>query len=50
VHLSGVQKSFGQTRAVDGIDLRNYLSSSIAKTGSRNRVEALRIAEQSGWL
>jgi DNA-binding CsgD family transcriptional regulator len=26
------------------------LSSSIAKTGSRNRVEALRIAEQSGWL
>jgi two-component system, NarL family, response regulator DesR len=30
--------------------VRNYLSSSIAKTGSRNRVEALRIAEQSGWL
>ncbi|HEY2563708.1 MAG TPA: hypothetical protein VGI44_08345, partial [Acidimicrobiales bacterium] len=26
------------------------MSSSIAKTGSRNRVEALRIAEQSGWL
>jgi two-component system, NarL family, response regulator DesR len=30
--------------------VRNYLSSSIAKTGSRNRVEALRVAEQSGWL
>jgi two-component system, NarL family, response regulator DesR len=30
--------------------VRNYLSSAIGKTGSRNRVEAVHIAEQKGWL
>lgn len=30
--------------------VRNYLSSAIAKTGSRNRVEALRAGEDRGWL
>ncbi len=30
--------------------VRNYLSASIAKTGARNRVEAVRIAEEQGWL
>ena len=30
--------------------MRNYLSSAIAKTGSRNRVEAVRTAESNGWL
>ncbi|MCI7457912.1 response regulator transcription factor [Actinomyces urogenitalis] len=30
--------------------VRNYLSSAIAKTGSRNRVEAARAAESNGWL
>jgi two-component system response regulator DesR len=30
--------------------VRNYLSSAIAKTGTRNRMEALRTAEESGWL
>jgi two-component system, NarL family, response regulator DesR len=30
--------------------VRNYLSSAISKTGSRNRVEALRVAEVHGWL
>jgi two-component system response regulator DesR len=30
--------------------VRNYLSSSIAKTGSRNRIEAARSAEANGWL
>jgi two-component system, NarL family, response regulator DesR len=30
--------------------VRNYLSAAITKTGSRNRVEALRIAESNGWL
>jgi two-component system, NarL family, response regulator DesR len=29
--------------------VRNYLSSAIAKTGSRNRVEALRAAEDRGF-
>jgi two-component system, NarL family, response regulator DesR len=30
--------------------VRNYLSSAIAKTGSRNRTEAVRTADERGWL
>jgi two-component system response regulator DesR len=30
--------------------VRNYLSAAIAKTGSRNRIEAVRTAEERGWL
>ncbi len=30
--------------------VRNYLSSAIAKTSTRNRAEALREAEERGWL
>ena len=30
--------------------VRNYLSAAITKTGTRNRVEALRTAEGNGWL
>jgi len=30
--------------------VRNYLSSAIAKTGTRNRAEAVRTADQNGWL
>ncbi|ONH27330.1 response regulator transcription factor [Pseudofrankia asymbiotica] len=30
--------------------VRNYLSAAIAKTGARNRMEALRAADESGWL
>ncbi len=30
--------------------VRNYLSACIQKTGGRNRTEALRIAEERGWL
>jgi len=30
--------------------VRNYLSAAIAKTGTRNRVEAVRKAEEKGWL
>jgi two-component system response regulator DesR len=30
--------------------IRNYLSAAIAKTGTRNRVEALRVATEHGWL
>jgi ABC-2 type transport system permease protein len=35
--------------AVLGI-VRNYLSAAIAKTGARNRVEAVRTADERGWL
>jgi two-component system response regulator DesR len=30
--------------------VRNYLSAAIAKTGVRNRVEAVRVADRRGWL
>jgi two-component system response regulator DesR len=30
--------------------VRNYLSSAIAKTGTRNRIEAQRVARDNGWL
>jgi two-component system response regulator DesR len=30
--------------------VRNYLSNAIGKLGARNRLDAIRIAEQAGWL
>jgi two-component system response regulator DesR len=30
--------------------VRNYLSAAIAKTGTRNRIEAVRVALGNGWL
>ena len=30
--------------------VRNYLSTAIAKTSARNRLEALRVADERGWL
>ena len=30
--------------------VRNYLSAAIAKTGTRNRIEAVRVADERGWL
>jgi two-component system response regulator DesR len=30
--------------------VRNYISRAIAKTGARNRLHAIRIADQRGWL
>ena len=30
--------------------VRNYLSSAFAKLGARNRIDAIRIAREAGWL
>ena len=30
--------------------VRNHLSAAIGKTGARNRAEAVRIADENGWL
>jgi two-component system response regulator DesR len=30
--------------------VRNYLSAATAKTGARNRIDAIRIAREAGWL
>lgn len=35
---------------LSGGTVRNYLSSAIGKTGTDNRLEAARLAEQRGWL
>ena len=30
--------------------VRNYLTGAITKTGARNKIDAIRIAEDAGWL
>ncbi len=30
--------------------VRNYLSSAISKVGAQNRIDAIRVARQNGWL
>jgi len=30
--------------------VRNYLSNAISKIGGRNRIDAIRIARDAGWL
>jgi two-component system response regulator DesR len=30
--------------------VRNYLSNAIAKIGARNRIDAIRLARNAGWL
>jgi two-component system response regulator DesR len=30
--------------------VRNYLSAAMAKTETRNRAEAVRVADERGWL
>jgi two-component system, NarL family, response regulator DesR len=30
--------------------VRNYLSNAISKVGARNRIDAIRIARDAGWL
>ena len=35
---------------LSGGTVRNYLSAVIAKTGARNRLDAIRIARKEGWL
>ena len=35
---------------LSGSTVRNYLSDAIGKTGTRNRMEAVRVARENGWL
>jgi len=46
--LSTVQ--IGQRLNLSPATVRNYLSNAIAKLGARNRLDAIRIAEDAGWL
>jgi two-component system response regulator DesR len=36
--------------ALSGATVRNYLSNAIIKLGGRNRIDAIRIARDAGWL
>ena len=36
--------------ALSPATVRNYLSNAIAKTGARNRIDAIRIARDAGWI
>lgn len=53
--LRTAAKGFTTAEVAAGLGLslgtvRNYLSRAIAKLGARNRVEAIRIADEAGWL
>jgi two-component system, NarL family, response regulator DesR len=40
----------GSRLALSPATVRNYLSNAITKTGARNRIDAIRIARDAGWL
>ncbi len=46
--LSTVQ--IGERLNLSPATVRNYLSNTISKLGARNRLDAIRIADDAGWL
>jgi two-component system response regulator DesR len=42
--------AIGQRLSLAPTTVRNYLSNAIAKTGGRNRLDAIRIARDAGWM
>ncbi|SDF37145.1 two-component system, NarL family, response regulator DesR [Blastococcus aurantiacus] len=43
-------EQIGVDLALSTATVRNYMSNAISKTGARNRIDAIRIARDSGWL
>jgi two-component system response regulator DesR len=43
-------EEIGDTVSLSPATVRNYLSYAIAKLGARNRIDAIRIARDAGWL
>ena len=43
-------EDIGARLALAPATVRNYLSNAISNTGARNRIDALRIARDAGWL
>jgi two-component system response regulator DesR len=39
-----------RTLFLSSATVRNYLSNAITKVGGRNRIDAIRIARDAGWL
>jgi two-component system response regulator DesR len=46
----GSTEDIGRQVYLSPATVRNYLSSSISKLGARNRIDAIRIAREAGWL
>ena len=46
----GSTEDIGRDLALSPATVRNYLSNSIAKMGARNRLDAIRIAREAGWI
>jgi two-component system response regulator DesR len=48
---SGIStEEIGARLALSSATVRNYLSNAISKVGGRNRIDAIRIARDAGWL
>jgi DNA-binding NarL/FixJ family response regulator len=43
-------EQIGSRLALSPATVRNYLSSAISKVGGHNRIDAIRIARENGWL
>jgi two-component system response regulator DesR len=46
----GTTEEIGRQVYLSPATVRNYLSSAISKLGARNRIDAIRIAREAGWL
>jgi two-component system response regulator DesR len=40
----------GELLSLSPATVRNYLSNAIAKVGGRNRIDAIRLARNAGWI
>lgn len=43
-------EEIGAALSLSAATVRNYLSNAITKVGARNRLDAIRIAREAGWL
>jgi DNA-binding CsgD family transcriptional regulator len=46
----GTTADIGRALFLSPATVRNYLSNAISKRDARNRIDAIRIAQQSGWI
>jgi DNA-binding NarL/FixJ family response regulator len=46
----GTTADIGRALFLSPATVRNYLSNAISKLDARNRIDAIRIARQSGWI
>ena len=50
VLLAALARAVGIPARLGFADVRNHLSSAIGKTGAANRTQAVRIAQDKGWI